>query len=115
MTLPLKDEGQPMGSVAIACYKPRPGHEDDLLELVRNHMPPLRSQGLVTDRAPIVVRCEDGTIVEIFEWVSKEKVQSAHSNPVVLELWKKFEAACWYETPANIPEFKNMFSHFEPI
>ncbi len=104
-----------MGSVAIACYKPKPGHEQDLLELVRNHMPPLRSQGLVTDRTPIVVRCEDGTIVEIFEWVSKEKVRDAHTNPVVLELWKKFEAVCSYEIPANVPEFKNLFSHFEPI
>ena len=39
----------------------------------------------------------------------------AHSNPVVLDLWKKFEAVCWHETPANLPEFKNMFSHFEPV
>ncbi len=104
-----------MGSIAVACYKPRPGHEQELLALVRNHMPPLCSQGLVTDRTPIVVRCGDGTIVEIFEWVSQETIQAAHTNPVVLDLWKKFEAACWYENPANIPEFKNMFSHFEPI
>ena len=104
-----------MGSIAVACYKPRPGREKDLLELVRNHMPPLRGQGLVTDRTPIVMRCADGTLVEIFEWVSKEKIEAAHKNPVVLDLWKKFEAVCWYETPANIAEFQNLFSHFEPV
>lgn len=104
-----------MGSIAIACYKPRPGREQELLELVRDHLPPLRAEGLVTDRSPIVVRCADGTIVEIFEWVSQEKIQAAHTNPAVLDLWKKFEAVCWYETPANIKEFQNMFSHFEPI
>jgi hypothetical protein len=115
ITLAQNDESNQMGSIAVACYKPRPGHEQELLALVRNHMPPLRSQGLVTDRTPIVMQCADGTIVEIFEWASQEGIQAAHTNPVVLDLWKKFEAACWYETPANIPEFKNMFSHFEPI
>ncbi len=31
-----------MGSITVACYKPRPGCEQALLELVRNHLPPLR-------------------------------------------------------------------------
>src|SRR5258706_11457810 len=104
-----------MGSISVACYKPRPGCEHALLELVRNHLPPLRVEGLVTDRAPIVMRCADGTVVEVFEWVSQDAIAGAHKNPAVLELWKKFEAVCWYETPANIPEFRNMFSNFEPI
>ena len=104
-----------MGSISAACYKPRPGREEALLELVRNHLPPLRTEGLVTERAPIVMRCADGTIVEIFEWVSQEVVAGAHKNPVVLDLRKQFEAVCWYETPANIAEFQNMFGHFEPM
>jgi hypothetical protein len=54
-----------MGSISVACYKPRPGFEQALLELVRNHLPPLRAEGLVTDRAPIVMRTADGTIVEV--------------------------------------------------
>jgi hypothetical protein len=64
-------------------------------------MPPLRAEGLVTDRTSIVMRCADGTIVEIFEWVSQDAIVGAHKNPVVLDLWKKFEAVCWYETPAT--------------
>ena len=104
-----------MGSISVACYKPKHGREQALLELVRNHLPPLRAEGLVTGRASIVMRCADGTIVEIFEWVSQEKIAGAHKNPAVLDLWKKFEAVCSYETPANIAEFQNMFGHFEPI
>jgi hypothetical protein len=104
-----------MGSISVACYKPRPGCETELLELVRNHLPPLRTEGLVTDRAPIAMRTADGTIVEVFEWVSREAIEGAHQNPVVLDLWKKFEAVCWYETPSNLKEFQNMFAHFEPI
>ena len=104
-----------MGSISVACYKPKPGCADALLELVRNHLPPLRAQGLVTERTPIVMRTANGTLIEIFEWVSQEAIAGAHNNPAVLDLWKRFEAACSYETPSNLPEFQNMFAHFEPV
>jgi hypothetical protein len=104
-----------MGSISVACYKPLPGCEQELLELVRNHLPPLRAQGLVTDRASIVMRTADGTIVEIFEWVSQEAIAGAHHNPAVLELWSRFEKVCSYEKPSGLPEFQNLFAHFEPI
>jgi hypothetical protein len=104
-----------MGSIAVACYKPRPGHEEALMELVRNHLPPLRAEGLVTGRPSIVMRAKDGTVIEVFEWISQDAIAGAHKNPVVLDLWKRFEAVCWYETPSNLAEFQNMFSHFEPV
>lgn len=104
-----------MGSISVACYRPRPGCEGVLAELVRNHLPPLRDAGLVTGRESIMMRAVDGTIIEVFEWVSQEAIQSAHSNPVVLDLWKRFEAVCTYEIPKNITEFQQMFAHFEAI
>jgi len=104
-----------MGSISIACYKPKPGCDQALRELVRNHLPPLRAEGLVTERAPVVMRTADGTIIEIFEWVSEDAIAGAHHNPAVLELWKRFEEVCSYETPCNLAEFKEMFAHFEPV
>jgi len=104
-----------MGSISVACYKPKPGCEQALLELVHNHLPPLRAQGLVTDRTSIVMRAAGGIIIEVFEWVSQEAIAGAHSNPVVLDLWKRFEAVCSYEIPSNLPEFQQMFAHFEPV
>jgi hypothetical protein len=38
------------------------------------------------------MRSADGTIIEIFEWVSQEAIAGAHSNSAVLALWKRFEA-----------------------
>ena len=67
-----------MGSISVACYRPRAGCEAALLELVRNHLPPLRSLGLVTERASSVMRTADGTIAEVFEWVSQEAIAGAH-------------------------------------
>ena len=104
-----------MGSISVACYKPKSGCDDALVELVREHLPPLRAAGLVTERASIAMRASDGTVIEIFEWVSQEAIAAAHSNPVVLELWKRFEAVCSYEIPCNIAEFKTMFAHFEAL
>ena len=104
-----------MGSISVACSKPKPGCEQELPELVRNHLPPLRAQGLVTDRASIVMRTADGTIVEIFEWVSQEAVAGAHHNPAMLELWSRFEKVCTCEKPGSLPEFQNLFAHFAPV
>jgi hypothetical protein len=104
-----------MKSISVACYRPKPGCEEALLAEVRDHLPPLRAQGLVTERLSIVMRVQDGTVIEIFEWVSPEAIANAHSNPVVLEIWKRFEAVCSYEVPASIPEFQRLFAHFEPV
>jgi hypothetical protein len=104
-----------LGSISVACYKPKPGCEEALLALVREHLPPLRGAGLATDRESMVMCAADGTVIEVFEWVSQEAITGAHSHPVVLELWKKFEAVCTYEIPSNIEEFRKMFSHFEPV
>jgi hypothetical protein len=99
----------------VACYRPKPGSEKALLDLVHGHHAALRAEGLVTDRVPIAMRAADGTIIEVFEWSSQEAIAGAHSNPVVLDLWKKFEAVCTYEIPSNIAEFQNMFAGFEPV
>jgi hypothetical protein len=72
-----------MGSISVACYKPKAGCEEALRELVRNHLPPLRAAGLVTERASIVMRAADGTIVEVFEWVSQEAIAGGHT----ITLW----------------------------
>jgi hypothetical protein len=94
-----------MGSISVACYQPKAGREAALTGLVFGHLPPLRAEGLATDRVPIVMRAADGTIIELFEWVRQEAIAAAHANPVVLDLWKRFEAVCTYEIPSNIAEF----------
>ena len=42
-------------------------------------------------------------------------IASELTNPVVVDLWKRFEAACRYEIPSNLPEFQSMFAHFAAI
>jgi quinol monooxygenase YgiN len=78
------------GICVIVAYRPKPGKEDDLLELVRSRVPTLRKEGFVSDRAPTIMRARDGTILEVSEWKSREAIDAAHKNPNVLVMWENF-------------------------
>ncbi len=69
--------------IVIVAYRPKPAKETELLDLVRNRVPILRKEGLVTDREPIIMRARDGTIIEVSEWKSQEAIAAAHKNPNV--------------------------------
>jgi hypothetical protein len=103
-----------MGIVAVVAYRPKPGREDELLALTREHHPILHEQGLVTDRPPIVTRATDGTIVEVFEWVAGG-IERAHSNPAVAQLWQRYAAVCDYVPLATLAESASLFAGFEAL
>jgi quinol monooxygenase YgiN len=103
------------GIVVIVAYRPKAGKEAELLEVVRARVPALRKEGLVTDRAPVIVRAKDGTIIEVSEWKSQQAIEEAHKNPRVLALWDKFFAVCDCVPLKTVPEAETMFAGFEPI
>ncbi|MCA0989284.1 hypothetical protein [Guptibacillus algicola] len=65
-------------TVAIALYRPHPGKEDELLEIVKDHLPTLQRENLIKDRMPLHLQAIDGTILEIFEWKSVAAKDEAH-------------------------------------
>ncbi len=101
--------------ITIAVYKPKEGKEAALHDLVLTHYKRLSDEKLVTQRQPIICQAKDKTILEIFEWQSEEAIHAAHSNPVVLAMWKEFGEVCTYLPVAEVNESKNMFSDFSPI
>lgn len=101
--------------MVIVAYRPRAGKEALLLELTRQHLPVLRAQGLATDRPSSVMRAADGTIVEVFEWKSQAAIDSAHANPAVAEMWKRYAEACEYVPLKDLKEAANLFAAFEPL
>ncbi len=104
-----------MGCFAIVGYRPYPGKEQRLLELAKEHLPILRSQGLATDRPSYVMRAADGTIIEVFEWKSAADIEAAHHNPVVQAMWARYAEACEYVSLATLEECKKLFAGFEPV
>jgi quinol monooxygenase YgiN len=103
------------GVCCIVAYRPKPGREQELLELVRNRVPTLRKERLVTDRVPTIMRSRDGTIVEVSEWKSQEAIDAAHRNPNVLTMWDKFFAICECVPLNTLPEAADMFAGFTPV
>jgi quinol monooxygenase YgiN len=103
------------GIVVIVAYRPKAGHETELLELVRGRVPTLRQEGLVTDRVLVMMRAKDGTIIEVSEWKSQQAIEEAHKNPRVLAMWDKFFAVCDCVPLKTVPESETMFAGFEPI
>ena len=104
-----------MGIIVIAGYKPKPGKGGALKELMKTHLPRLKAENLVTDRKSIMMEAADGTIIEVFEWLSAEAIQSAHTNPAVLEMWGEYAEVCDYVPVGSLPEADNLFSGFKPV
>ena len=103
------------GVCVIVAYRPKPGKEKEILELVRERVPTLRKEGLVTDRVPTIMRAKDGTIIEVSEWKSRDAIDAAHKNPNVLAMWDKFFAVCDCVPLKTLAEANEMFAGFEPV
>lgn len=104
-----------MGVMVVACYRPKPGKDAELEELTREHVDILRTQGLATDRRPIVGRSQDGTVVEVFEWTSQDAIDRAHENPEVLKLWQRYGEVGDYVKLADVAESSQMWASFVPL
>jgi quinol monooxygenase YgiN len=103
------------GVCVIVAYRPKPGKGEDLLELVRERVPTLVKEGLVTNRRPVIMRAKDGTLIEVSEWKSREAIDAAHRNPNVLAMWEKFFELCDCVPLKTLAEASEMFAGFEPV
>lgn len=106
---------EPIPRIVIAAYRPKPGKADVLLAEVRDHHALLRSEGLATDRAPVIMHAADGTIIEVFEWASAAAIEEAHANPRVKAMWGRFFAACDAVPVGRVAEAGAMFPEFTPV
>jgi hypothetical protein len=102
-----------MGDVVIAAYRPKAGCADALLKLAREHVPYLRSLGLVTDRPHQILLGADGTVIEVFEW-QDGAIERAHAMPEIHALWEHYGAVCDYVPLRDVPETANLFATFKP-
>ena len=101
--------------ISIAIYRPKRGKTKQLLGCLKDHMLVLRSQKLVTARKPIVMRANDGSIIEVFEWKSVKAIEEAHRNAVVAKLWERYNKCCTYHKFNDLGEAGEVFAGFEPV
>ena len=104
-----------MGVIVISAYKPKPGKDSELFEVIKTHVPILRELGMASERSVIAMKAKDGTILEVFEWVSPDAIKAAHQNPRVHIMWGEFEACCEYIKLIDVAECTGLFAEFTPI
>lgn len=104
-----------MEVMVIACYKPKPGKQSDLLALMRTHLPILKEQGLVGDGPSLCGAAADGTVIETFCWRSQAAIDAAHGNPAVQKMWGDFAEVCDFVCVGDIPEARQLFAGFAPV
>lgn len=104
-----------MGVIVISAYNPIAGKEQELTKAVKTHVPILRSLGMATEREVIAMKAKDGTILEVFEWVSPEAIEEAHKHPEVHKMWGEFEKCCEYVKLNSITEANGLFAEFIPL
>ncbi|HEY0244111.1 MAG TPA: hypothetical protein VGC01_00990 [Mucilaginibacter sp.] len=104
-----------MGRIVIVAYKPKPGKAEALKELTKTHVQRLHKEGLVTNREPVIMETADGTVIEVFEWLSAEAIQKAHQNPEVQKMWGEYAEVCDYVPLNNLVEMGDLFADFTPV
>jgi len=104
-----------MGRIVIVAYRPKSGQQRALRELVDAHVGILREEGLATDRPPVIMQAKDGSVVEVFEWVSPEAIEQAHENAAVQQLWRDFALVCDFLPLNQLPESAQVFAEFDSI
>ena len=104
-----------MGIIVFASYKPKIDKLGELNELIKIHVDILRAEGLATNRQTVLMKSKNGTIIEIFEWKSRESIEAAHTNKNVQNLWDKFTIVCDFVPISSLDETKELFTEFESI
>jgi hypothetical protein len=99
--------------VVIAMYRPHEGKIAELETLVRKHFSTLKEYGLTTDKDSFIGRSADGSLLEIFEWISAEAAEQAHDHPAVAKVWEAMGEVCDFGKLSDLPESKNRFPHFQ--
>ncbi len=101
--------------MVFALYRPHAGKDAELEEVLKRHVPTLKSLELATDRPSFVARAGDGTYVEVFEWADGEAARRAHDLPAVAAVWEAIGQVADLRTLADLEETRRPFPHFQTV
>lgn len=77
----------------LVTYYPKPGCENELLPLVKQHWPVLSEAGLATSEPAKIWKAKDKRtgatyFVEKFQWATPDSAAIAHQTPEVMAVWE---------------------------
>jgi hypothetical protein len=101
--------------ITIALYRPEAGKDAELRKLIAEHIPVLRKLELITDRPSVLMKSNNGTYIEIFEWRAADSAFKAEQHPEVARIWEAMAKIAELPTIASLEEMKFNFPQFEPV
>lgn len=100
---------------AIALYQPKKGKEEELMEIIEGHTPLLKREGLITEFQPVLLKSENGTYLELFQWKSVEAKDQAHESSTVMKLWEQMMEIAEMKNLSSLAEANQLFPNFERL
>lgn len=104
-----------MTEVVLAMYKPKAGKEKELEKLIEKHVPVLKELELITNRPRLTLKSDNGTYIEVIEWINVDAADKAHEHPAVAKVWEGMEAISDFKKLADLSEAGKAFSHFKVV
>lgn len=68
------------GVIAVVCYRPKPGQEEALQQLLQNHVPTLRQQGLITDYPATLMTSQEKTSTAALNFTARFLIGRSNSG-----------------------------------
>jgi hypothetical protein len=104
-----------MNEFVIAMYRPfDTSNSAALKELIRQHNTTLRVEEMISERPAILMEAEDGTLLEIFEWLPGA-AEEAHKHPAIQKIWKRMQEIGEFAPLISLQEAEKTFPHFKPV
>jgi hypothetical protein len=104
-----------MSRIGIVLYRPRKGKDEELVNMIRDHFPFLRKEGLITERKTLAMKTKDGSVMVVFEWASSESIEKAAAHEGVQHIWMQVSKISDFDKPGSVQELDEVFPDFETI
>jgi len=101
--------------LAMAMYKPKEGKSAELKAILKDHIPMLQKLELISANTAYMVESQNGTVIEIFEWMDDSAKDVAHKHPAVRAIWGKMMDICSFPHLQDLPEAKHSFPNFSVL
>jgi hypothetical protein len=100
----------------ICVYKPKPGMEKQLQDVLKKHLEVLVAAQLLASPDHLVMKSDtDGSYLEIIEWKSETAARHAHEDPSVTRIWSELGDCAEMVALKDIADAGVTFPHFRRV
>ena len=101
--------------VSLSAYRPRPGHDDEVLPHFLHEVATLRARGHITNRPAPICMTARGEYLVLLEWATESAVDDAHEDEAILVVWRRKEKLVEYLAPRELDQSDVPFASYDVL